>query len=198
MKPHEIKTFIENMFSEYIHFSESELFEIANMLQVKHVKKNSIIKKYNEQENHIRIIIDGCGGVFYMRNDTEICMYISFPNDYLNDYYSLVSGKSTDSQIKVFTDSTILILSKKDFFDFTTNTELGKKLRLLSAELAFFDRQQSYVDFLTVSATERYLRLLKRYPKLNQHVDNKVIASYLGIAPQSLCRIKKNLLHKEL
>lgn len=55
-----------------------------------------------------------------------------------------------------------------------------------------FDKQNQQIESMTLTAQERYLNMMKNNPELIQRISQKHIASYLGITPQSLSRIRKN------
>jgi CRP-like cAMP-binding protein len=63
----------------------------------------------------------------------------------------------------------------------------------VSAETSFVEKQQQQIELLTKTAEERYKILLKRFPEIHQRIAQKHIASYLGITPQSLSRIRSTL-----
>ena len=71
------------------------------------------------------------------------------------------------------------------------NTEFGSKICRFAAEALFIDKQSKQIDFLTKSAKERYLELQSRCPEIILRTPQKYIASFLGITPQSLSRIRK-------
>src|SRR5690554_480251 len=64
-------------------------------------------------------------------------------------------------------------------------------LFLFASEALFVHKQKQQIDILTKTATERYIELQARQPKIIQRTPQKHIASYLGVTPQSLSRIRK-------
>jgi CRP-like cAMP-binding protein len=61
---------------------------------------------------------------------------------------------------------------------------------------AFIAHQQRIIANMSKTAEERYLEFIERYPQLEQRVPQHQIASYLGITPESLSRIRKQLTEK--
>ena len=59
-----------------------------------------------------------------------------------------------------------------------------------SAESSFVEKQQQQIELLTKTAEERYRILQTKFPNIHQRIAQKHIASYLGITPQSLSRIR--------
>ena len=70
-------------------------------------------------------------------------------------------------------------------------TPVGQIIIQISAETSFIDKQQQQIELLTKTAEERYKILLNKFPNIYNRVAQKYIASYLGITPQSLSRIRK-------
>ena len=75
-------------------------------------------------------------------------------------------------------------------------TEVPKFERFgrLMAEQAFIGLRKKTDNLTLLNAKERYLNLLKQRPKVIERIPQHYIASYLGIKPQSLSRIRKNLI----
>jgi CRP-like cAMP-binding protein len=69
----------------------------------------------------------------------------------------------------------------------------GMALRLVAAEMSFVSKQQQQIELLTKSAKERYEILLQQFPNIQNRIAQNHIASYLGITPQSLSRIRRQL-----
>ena len=61
------------------------------------------------------------------------------------------------------------------------------------SDIMFTKKQSEQINLLTLTPTERYLKLIKEKPMIFQRTPLKVIASYLGIAPESLSRIRKKI-----
>ena len=75
--------------------------------------------------------------------------------------------------------------------DYKIDSDFGDKICRFAAEGLFIHKQKQQIDILTKSAKERYLELLNRQPQIIQRTPQKYIASYLGVTPQSLSRIRK-------
>ena len=69
----------------------------------------------------------------------------------------------------------------------------GERIGRLMAEMLYIRRTKREIALLTKSATERYKLLLKQHPNLVQEISVKHLASYLGIQPESLSRIRKKI-----
>lgn len=86
-----------------------------------------------------------------------------------------------------------MVYLSKERFDLLAQTPMGMIMMRISAETSFIEKQQQQIELLTKSAEERYRILSTKFPEIHQRVAQKHIASYLGITPQSLSRIRKNI-----
>lgn len=105
---------------------------------------------------------------------------------------SILTQKETALQVILLEDSRLLRISSKYFFELCQRT-MGQRILQITTEQSFIDMQQQQIELLTLSAEERYVILAKRFPMIHQRVAQKHIASYLGITPQRLSRIRANV-----
>lgn len=115
---------------------------------------------------------------------------------WVSDLNSFLSGKPAEFNIDVLQDSELLLLEKEardELLDKCPKMERFFRILIESNHVA---NNQRIVDSLSTSAEERYLKFIQTYPKLFEIVPQNQIASYLGITPQSLSRIRKELSQK--
>ena len=98
--------------------------------------------------------------------------------------------------IDAIEDSEIKIIKRPN--DNTSNLDTASLLSMNQKLLRrTYSLQKRIIQLLSASAEERYLEFLKLYPNLVQRVPQKMIASYLGITPESLSRVRKQLGNKK-
>lgn len=102
---------------------------------------------------------------------------------------SFTLRKATPIEVRLFEDSTIFRISHQSFQLTLMDGNFGEKITKLIAEASFIDKQQQQIDLLTKTAKERYIQLIKYHKGVNR-IPLKYLASYLGITPQSLSRIR--------
>jgi len=108
----------------------------------------------------------------------------------MESYYS---GKPATAHIQMLEDSEVLVISKESFQK--SEQEIPKlkqwyALKMLRSASASMNR---IAEMKTLTAEERYLRLLEKQPHIFQRIPLQYIASYLNIEPQSLSRLRKRL-----
>ena len=91
---------------------------------------------------------------------------------------------------EVIEDTTVMLFEVKDMKDLIYSDEQLKNIWIMSLEGGMRYKIYRENGFLVESATERYVAFRKRYPQLSERVPLRYIATYLGITPESLSRIR--------
>jgi len=151
--------------------------------------KETILKKCNSKEKYLNIIIKGSGGNLIWNKNNFVCIDIAFENDFLNDYMSFTLQKITPIEVRLFEDSRLFRISYNNFQQTFNSGSYGDKITRMCAESSFIYKQQQQIDLLIKTAKERYLELLNTKNGI-ERVPLKYLASYLGITPQSLSRLR--------
>lgn len=139
----------------------------------------------------------GCLRSFVIKNGKEYTLFFHPENQTLGDYESFQKRTPACFSCQAIENSEILIFNAKAM-NFFENAPQGQKLlRFIAEDLAFFLRDKLLSLFLD-SPEERYLKLLKTEPELLQRLPQYYLASYLGIEPESLSRLKRRVYQKEI
>ncbi len=184
---------LKRIFDTYLDLQLNVWENFGKIGQIIDLPRNSIIKESNSIERYFYIIIKGSGGNLIWSKNNFICIDISFENDFLNDYMSFTLQKPSPIEVRLFEDSQLFRISHEKF-KLTFNAEnYGEKVTRICAEYSFIYKQQQQIDLLTKSAKERYIELINT-KKGVERIPLKYLASYLGITPQSLSRIRSQKL----
>jgi CRP-like cAMP-binding protein len=155
-------------------------------------KKEVVIKPSNNRERFFYFILRGSAGVFLWRGNNFVCLDIVLENSFFCDYLSLLNREVSPLQTISIEESEMLRMTAADFYKIGSE-QVAQKILRFAAEAAFMDKQQQQIDLLTKTARERYLDLTSRYPEIPKRIPQKYIASYLGITPQSMSRIRRSI-----
>jgi signal-transduction protein with cAMP-binding, CBS, and nucleotidyltransferase domain len=166
----------------------------ADKLKLRKFKKNDIIKDIDKIEHYLNIISTGSVGNFILNGGTETCISLSVVNNFSSDYYSFLSQKPSVIRTIALESTELLSISNKNLSDLYLKSNKGIWIGKAIAEQLFIQRQQVQIDLLTLTAEERYLKLLVEKPEVFQKVSLKYIASYIGITPESLSRLRKKII----
>jgi CRP-like cAMP-binding protein len=182
-------TILKTYFDKYYKAPLNVWSQFYEKCEIVAFDKEEILKQPNSKERFFYFILQGSAGTFLWRENNFVCLDFAFEKSFFGDYMSLLIDERTPLQTMTLEKSEMLRISKQDFF------ELGKKpigqvILRVAAEASFIDKQKQQIDLLTKPAQQRYSELVQKFPEITQRVSQKYIASYLGITPQSLSRLK--------
>ncbi|WP_247237293.1 Crp/Fnr family transcriptional regulator [Telluribacter sp. SYSU D00476] len=183
---------LKSSFDKYFEAPLAAWEEFASYGEIVRFRKNEVIKAGGSTEKYGYFILKGSGGVFIWKENNYVCLDLMYEEDFFADSMSLYTGLSSPIETMALENSEMLRLSKGNINKLKA-TPMGQLLFLIAAENSFVEKQNQQIDLLMKNATERYLQLLNRQPRLIQRTPQKHIASYLGITTQSLSRIRKNI-----
>ena len=143
-------------------------------------------------------IIKGCVKRYYIDHEgDEVILQFAVENWWLSDMVSFTEQVPSLLYIETIEDTELLQITfqNKELL-FKEIPKLERVFRLL-VQRAYSVLENRFFTGLTASAEERYLNFIKKYPVLPQRVPQYQIASYLGITPEALSRIRASLLRKK-
>lgn len=187
------RTHIENRIS----LTDEEFETISKFFVPKKIRKNQFLLNEGEICRHIGFVNSGCLREYKIDNKgTEHILQFAIEDWWVSDLHSFLSGLPATYNIDALQDSEVLLLEKSAREELLNScTKMERFFRLL-IEANHIASRQRIADSLSSSAEERYLKFIKTYPRLFEQVPQHQIASYLGITPQSLSRIRKELSQK--
>ena len=181
--------------SRYISLSEDEKNTLISLDLFHSVKKGTTLLKEGQKSNEGYFVLKGCIRTFYiidgeekttafyteMEGLTPHCVINKTPSEYYISCVedSIITVSNPDMEVEIF----------NKFPKFET------LCRILSEEL-LVKQQINFDEFKTSSPEKRYLNLLQKRPDLIQRIPQHQLASYLGIKPQSLSRLRTRILEK--
>lgn len=174
---------------------EPEAIEaMLDVLSPREVKKGEIIWNPGEICRHILFINTGAIRYFYNKDNKEINGQFFFENEFFTHYYSFISREPMDFTTEALEDCSLLLMSRSGIYDLYDRFKSFERLGRLIAEQNFISLHTTRVDLHTKKPEELYLDLLKNRPMVLQRVPLYMIASYMGITPEHLSRIRKKVL----
>lgn len=181
--------------SKYITLTEDEKNAILSSDIFRSAKKGTILLKEGEKSNNSYFVLKGCIRTYYVIEGEE--KTTGFYTEMEVFTPPCVISK-TPSEFYISTvEDTILTISNPDM-EVEVNSKFPKfeiMCRMLSEELLAKHRID-FDEFKTSSPEQRYLNLLQKRPDLIQRVPQHQLASYLGIKPQSLSRLRARIIEK--
>jgi len=178
--------------SKYIELTNEEIDIISNQNVIQSFKKGTILLSEGEIAKECYFILKGCVSSYYLQ-EAEVKVTEFFTEKQPISPVSYTTKKPSEYFLECLEDCIISIGNPE------SSEELMRKVPRLAAlgttvlEDQLANQQMKYDDFIKLSPEERYQNLQKNSPDLLNRVPQYLIASYLGIKPESLSRIRKRL-----
>jgi CRP-like cAMP-binding protein len=142
---------------------------------------------------HVGFIEKGLVRYFINVDGTEKTIYFNKENEFTCNYQSFLPRIASNTNIQAVEESVLRVISFENLQRLYSDVKEGDKLGRLVIGYVFLSAMEQLKSFYTDSPKERYEQFLNSYPDLAQRIPQYYIASYVGIKPQSLSRIRKRL-----
>lgn len=180
-----------------VSLSLEEKQHIQSFFKPKHLRKRQYLLQEGDICKNMSFVIKGAGRMFGVTDKgQEYTMRFAIENWWLGDFESYNYGTPSNHNIEMIEDSDVLQISKNDL------QELALLVPAFDSMLKEIDKkgvvatQKRIYSSISLSAEERYDAFIKSYPEMLTRFPLVMIASYLGISPETLSRIRKNLLNR--
>lgn len=182
---------LKHYFASYQGIDNLQLNEIASCFRLRAVGKNTILVSPGETCRELYIVKHGCVRTYYLTNDgLEKTRYIGLENSVVGAMSSFISQKESFEYVQALEDSELYAIGHRDFYQLVSDIPQWDRFYTSFLETAYLFQNNKIEERLTLSAGERYERLMKENPQLIQRVSNKILASYLDMAQETLSRLK--------
>lgn len=173
--------------------SEEEIGAIVETMTVKQYKKGTVLLKEGEISSEVYFVLEGCIRQYYLVDGEEKTNNFFTEEQWVISMQSFGQNKPSDHFMDCCTDCSLVVGNRekeeglyKRFPKFET---VSRKVM----EKVFAEQQERMSSYATDTAEQRYLKLLKSRPDLFQKIPQYQIASYVGVKPESLSRIRKRI-----
>lgn len=169
---------------------EKALFET----RVKHktVKRRELILQSGFVCKHYSFVVKGCFKMYGIdEKGTEHNIQFSAENDWIMDIGSFHTQKTSQLCIEAIEPSLIIQIEQQDLYFLYINIPKINRIFKVIIENKYVELQNRVLQNFSSTAQQRYLNFLEQYPNLSARLPNAQIASYLGITPEFLSKIRK-------
>jgi len=184
-------------FSNYLPLNNSEIVELESKLIERKIKRRQFILQEGDVCKHYTFVVNGCFKMYKIdAKGIEHNLQFAIENGWIADIGSFHSEKPSELYIEALEQSIILQIAKPDLlFLYSHHPKFDRNFRVL-IENAFISIQKRVLQNISSTAEERYLDFLKNYPNLFNRISNVQIASYIGVTPEFLSKIRRNIISK--
>jgi CRP/FNR family transcriptional regulator, anaerobic regulatory protein len=171
--------------------AEEEAF--TGILSIKQFKKKEFLLQEGQVCSKVSFINSGCMRLFYNVEGVENTIQFFFSNSFYTDYTSFLTGQPTIENMQALEACEVVQFRKADLYKLYDTHPVFDRVGRVMAEGAFLSLSKLNKMLTNEEPEQRYLSLLEQRPELVERIPQHYIASYLGIKPESLSRIRKRI-----
>ena len=186
------KHLLENLL-QYVDFSEEEIALLLSKLNTRIFKKNSFFLKEGEVCKHMAFINTGLMRAYYLKDGKEYIVSFVEEGNWVNEHSSFLTKTPSLFFIEALEDTEVLLLGYDDLQDLFCQYKSFERFGRLIAECQNYEISKRNNSLLLETPQERYQNFVKEKGKYINVLPLKYIASYVGIEPESLSRIRNRL-----
>jgi CRP-like cAMP-binding protein len=180
---------------QIVNLTLDEKIAIEKAFDTFSIAKGDLWVKQGEICNQVGFVVSGKLRNFYI-NETgnEVTCYFVSPENFISSFTSFLTNTPASENISALEDSMLRVVSKKDLEELCERVPKMQIFRRVIAENLFITMEKRIFMLQSKSAHERYENILKESPEIILSVPLQYTASFLGITPQHLSRLRKELL----
>lgn len=185
---------IKKSIDPIVFLTDEELQTFCNVFESKRINKNDFFLKEGQVCDFVGFVSFGIL-VYYKTNDSgdEITTDFAFEGGWVNNNHSRLANTPSTINIRAVEYSELFVIKQPDLNKLYIQIPKIERLGRILMEQAYLKIVEQTIELQVLSARVRYENLLKKHPEIFQKVQLYHIANYLGIAPKSLSRIRKEL-----
>lgn len=185
---------IGNFEKKNVHLTKAEIDVVKSYFSHRKYRKHQFILQQGDIATYDNFIVKGIARTYRIDEKGHEHILRFTPEDWwAGDLGSFLSSKPSSSNVDCLEDTEVLRISGKDLELLCDQVPAMNKYFRLLYQNSLVSYSERIASTLSKSARERYEEFIQRYPQIEQRVPNHQIASYLGIKPQSLSRIRSQV-----
>lgn len=183
-------------FQKIMPLTAEETAAIAETILIKQVKKGTVLLREGEVSQEAYFVLSGCVRQFYLVNGVEKTSNFFTAEQWVVSMQSFGQNKPANHFLDCCTDCSLVVGNREKEEDLYTRFPKLESVSRKVMEQVFAEQQEQLASYATDTPEQRYVKLLRSRPELFQKIPQYQIASYVGVQPESLSRIKKRLLRQ--
>lgn len=157
--------------------------------------KSRILQKQGEVPRYMYFIISGFIRLFHYNDKCdELTTQINCPTGFITSYTSFANQSKSDENLQTITECELLRITKTNLDLLLQKSPAFKDFSILVFQQSLSYNEKRSKELASLTAQERYLKLMQEHPEVLHKVPMQYIASFLGMNPKSLSRIRKQII----
>jgi len=183
-----------NLVSARVTLSENDVALCRDLFEPTIFPKNRIIEEADHVPAYLYFVVSGFMRLFhYDDSGAEVTTHINCPPGFITSYLNFVHQTSSSENVECITECELLKISKNNLDALMAQSQPFKDFSIIVFQQSLAYNEMRSRELATLTAEQRYLKLIENYPGIVHHVPVQYIASFLGMKPESLSRIRKKL-----
>ncbi|HYF30323.1 MAG TPA: Crp/Fnr family transcriptional regulator [Chitinophagaceae bacterium] len=180
--------------TRYIQLTDDETAFLVSLLKVKQLRRRQYLLQAGDINKYECFVNSGCLRAYLIdEKGQEHVTQFAIEEWWISDMHSYLTQTPSAYHIDALEDSELVVIDRPNYELLLERIPKFEKMFRIILQNAFIAQQQRIVQNISLPAHERYLSFVQKYPKFEQRLPQHQIASYLGITPESLSRIRKQL-----
>lgn len=185
---------IHRNIAKHIDLTKEEFDYFTSQLKTKRLRKKQFLLEEGDVCRYECFVNSGCLRQYYLdKNGQEHIIQFAISDWWIGDQSSLLTGKPSRYFIDALEDSHVLLIDKSSLDDLYNKVPKFERFFRIAFQSSYVALQNRILANLSQTAKERYLDFHNNYAAIEQKVPQHQVASYLGIKPESLSRLRKQL-----
>ena len=184
---------IKDYFDSLVKLNDEEWKDFSAYFERVEVQKLELILKEGQICDYIAFIESGIFRFYHLKEGNEKVTAFWFEGDFLSNYRSFISAQPSEHYIEAMDNGIIWRLKREDLNPLYNKHHTIERLGRRIAEQLYLMVSHRLDNFLFNTPEERYLSLLQKGSRLIQEIPQYMLASYLGVSPESISRIRKRI-----
>lgn len=181
---------LRTYFNQFVQLSDAEWDDFKACMSKETVPKKGLLLEEGEKCNFIAFIQEGAFRFYTVNKGEESITAFFFAGDFVTNYRSYLTNKPSNHYIEALQDAVILKINLQQLQQLYDKHKTIERLGRRIAENLYLVVANRLDAFMFETPTERYEQLVKRGSKLLSEIPQYMVASYLGIKPETLSRIR--------
>lgn len=178
----------------HINLSEIDVQIFHAALNEITVRKGQFLLKPGTHVKHEYFVVKGCLSAYYMDSKgNKSIIQFAIENWWVGDFDAFYNQVPSKLYIEAIEGSQLLSINYKDLERIYAQAPIFERYFRLLTTQAFIAQRKRILSTLEKNTQERYLEFCASYPNIKDRVPNYNIANYLGVSPENLSRVRKNL-----
>lgn len=178
--------------NEYVSIPDIQWNKLKRKLRYIKVNKNDYFIKSEDIPDKLAFIVQGIFRISYLtQSGNDNTLVFRDENKFLSAYSSFLENVKSKYSFQALEDSILLYISLSDWVELCAEHICWQIITTKYSQILFVEKENRETELLSDDAETRYHNFTKNFPELSMRIPQFYIASYIGITPETLSRIRK-------